>query len=101
MIIIPNMRQQDLTALGQKLVADINSTIIEIGHRTVKTTVTIGATLVNASAPDTNSIINRVIQAIGMAIVIPEPSIFTLIPGVSLCLFAYAANRFIKANPHV
>ena len=35
-MIIPNMRQQDLTALGQKLVADINSTIIEIGHRTVK-----------------------------------------------------------------
>ena len=67
MIIIPNMRQQDLTALGQKLVADINSTIIEIGHRTVKTTVTIGATLVNASAPDTNSLINRVIQAVGMA----------------------------------
>ena len=67
MVIIPNVSQHDLSTLGQQLVADINNTLIEIGHRTIKTSITIGATLVNASAPDTTVIINRVIQAIIMA----------------------------------
>ena len=67
MMVIPNMQPNDLAIFGQQVVDDINSTIIEVGHRTVKTSVTVGATMINASTPDMNTLINRVLQAIHIA----------------------------------
>ncbi|WP_019520789.1 EAL domain-containing protein [Faucicola boevrei] len=68
MLILPNMPQEQVEDLGNQIVAQIAETLIEVGARTVKTTVTVGATMINNTSPEAPVIIDRVIQAIGLAL---------------------------------
>lgn len=68
MLILPNMPQEQVEDLGNQIVAQIAETLIEVGARTVKTTVTVGATMINNTSPEAPVIIDRVIQAISLAL---------------------------------
>lgn len=68
MLILPNMPQEQVEDLGNQIVAQIAETLIEVGARTVKNTVTVGATMINNTSPEAPVIIDRVIQAIGLAL---------------------------------
>lgn len=63
MVILPNIDQATLTTWSQTLMADIAEHLIEIGNRTVKVTISIGATMLTASSPDVTDLTNRVIEA--------------------------------------
>ncbi|ELA09625.1 diguanylate cyclase/phosphodiesterase [Moraxella macacae 0408225] len=68
MLILPNMPQEQIEELGNQIVAEIGETLIEVGARTVKTTVTVGATMINSTSPEAPVIIDRVLQALGLAL---------------------------------
>lgn len=67
-IILPNFDQAQVTEWSQTLIASIADTLIEVGHRTIKASVSIGATIINNSSPDVETLINRVSQAVGTAL---------------------------------
>lgn len=68
MVILPNIEQQALIDLSQKIINEVAETLIEVGQRTVKATVTIGATMINTSSPDENTLVDRVSQAVNTAL---------------------------------
>lgn len=68
MLIIPNIQQADLVAWGEQLVATMADTLFQVGQRSVKVTVTVGATLINASSPATDVLVDRVMQAVSLAL---------------------------------
>lgn len=68
MIIIPNIDQPTLVEWSEKLIAEIADTLIEVGQRTVKTTITIGATMLNNSSPEANIVLDRILQAVNLAL---------------------------------
>lgn len=68
MLILPNMQQAQVEELGKQIIHEISESMIDIGSRTIKTTVTIGATMLNSTAPDVDIIINRVLQAVSLGV---------------------------------
>lgn len=67
-IILPNIDQAQLIQWSQQLIATIADTLIEVNQRTVKATVSIGATMINNSSPNEETLINRISQAVATAI---------------------------------
>lgn len=63
MLIIPNISQDELSKWAEQLLEATADNMIEIGDRTVKTTISIGATMLNSSSPDVANLIDRVMQA--------------------------------------
>lgn len=63
MVIIPNITQAQLEAWSQALIAEIADTLIQVGTRTVKVTISIGATMLTTSSPDITELTDRVIEA--------------------------------------
>lgn len=68
MILIPNIEQDALKNWCENLIAEIAETLIEVGTRTVKTTITIGATVLNNTSPEANIVLDRVLQAVNLAL---------------------------------
>lgn len=63
MVILPNTAQDKLTEWAQQLIATIADTLFEIGDRTAKTTLSVGATMLTQNSPDATALIDRVMQA--------------------------------------
>lgn len=68
MLIVPNIEQAALEAWSNELIESVADTLIEVGQRTVKTTITIGGTMINASSPEFTVLIDRVVQAVSIAL---------------------------------
>lgn len=68
MLILPNMQQAQVEELGKQILQEIAESMIDIGSRTIKTTVTVGATMINNTSPEVDVIINRVLQAVSLGI---------------------------------
>ncbi len=68
MLLLPNMNQEQTVALGEQLVAQIAENMIDVGDRTIKTTVTVGGTMINSTSPEVDVIINRVLQGVSLGI---------------------------------
>lgn len=64
MVMLPNVNQTTLMSWAKALQEKIEHTIIEVGHRTVTTTVSVGATMINSNSPDVTALTDRVIQAV-------------------------------------
>lgn len=64
MIIVPNIEQETLTQWVEKLIATIADSMIEVGNRTVKTTISVGGTMLNSSSPEVSTLIDRVMEAV-------------------------------------
>lgn len=67
-VILPNTDEEKLTQFCQHFIATIADTLMEVNQRTLKVTVSIGATMITASSPDVDTLMNRVSQAVGTAI---------------------------------
>lgn len=63
MVILPNTSQEQLTQWAEQLLVTVAETLFEVGERTAKTTLSIGATMLTQNSPDTATLIDRVMQA--------------------------------------
>lgn len=68
MLILPNMAQEQVEELGKQIMSEVSESMINIGSRTLKSTVTVGATMLNSTSPEVDVVINRVLQAVSLAI---------------------------------
>ncbi|MFW2177699.1 MULTISPECIES: EAL domain-containing protein [unclassified Moraxella] len=68
MLFMPNAIQEQVEAWAKQLLEEVENSLIEVGHRTIKVTVTIGATMINSSSPDSDTLTNRVTQAVNIAV---------------------------------
>lgn len=67
-IILPNIEQNAVIEWSKNFINTMADTLIEVNQRTIKATVSIGATMITNSSPDTETLINRVSQAVGTAL---------------------------------
>lgn len=67
-IILPNVDEQTVTTWSKNVIDTVADTLIEVNQRTIKVTVSIGATMLTNSSPDSQALINRVSQAVGTAV---------------------------------
>lgn len=63
MVILPNTSQEKLTEWAEQLIVTIAEKLFEIGDRTAKTTLSVGATMMTQNSPDTATLIDRVMMA--------------------------------------
>ena len=64
MLILPNLDEARLLAFCQQLQQAVAGDRFAVGSRSVKVTVTLGATMINTSSPDTTTLIERVTHAV-------------------------------------
>ena len=64
MLILPNIDEARLLAFCQQLQQAVAGDRFTVGSRSVKVTVTLGATMIDTSSPDTTTLIERVTHAV-------------------------------------
>lgn len=64
MLILPNLDEARLLAFCQQLQQAVAGDRFAVGSRSIKVTVTLGATMINTSSPDTTTLIERVTHAV-------------------------------------
>lgn len=64
MVILPDTTKEKATDLAEKVRAKAETLLIEVGQRTVTTTLSIGIVIMDATTPDAQTALNRVVETV-------------------------------------